>query len=307
MPKPVPPLWPASMDKKQYAIGLAFGASAFTLWGALPLYWRLVSAIAPYQIFAHRVLWSLLFVVAIMALKKDLAAFGAVLRQPKNWLKVAGPALFISINWLIYIWGVNNGYVIESSLGYYMNPLVVTLFGTLFLKEKLSGPQLIGILLSATGVIIKTLGYGRVPWLAIVLAVSFAIYGLLKKLSPFTSLRGLAFETLVVGLPCLAYLAFSEAGGSGISGNLPPWYWLLIAASGIATATPLLLFAEGTSRLPLTVMGFLQYIAPTLALVLGIFVFKETFDKASLFAFSFVWAGILVFSWGQYRVFKQAR
>jgi len=293
------------MDKKQYAIGLAFGASAFTLWGMLPLYWRLVSAIPPYQIFAHRVLWSLLFVIIIMVIKRDWAGFSAVVRQPKNWLKVAGPALFISINWLIYIWGVNNGYVIESSLGYYMNPLVVTLFGTLFLKEKLSRPQIIGILLSATGVIIKTIGYGRVPWLAIVLAVSFAIYGLLKKLSPFGSLRGLAFETLIVGLPCLAYLVFTESTGNGIHGNLPAFYWVLIALSGIATATPLLLFAEGTSRLPLTVIGFLQYIAPTIALILGIFVFKEAFDKASLFAFSFVWAGILVFSWGQYRIFKQ--
>ncbi|MBU0934773.1 MAG: EamA family transporter RarD [Spirochaetes bacterium] len=295
------------MDKKEYGKGLAYGASAFMLWGCLPLYWRLVGAIAPYQIFAQRVLWSFAFVVVILLVKKEWKAFTDILRQPKNWLRIAGPATFISINWLIYIWGVNNGYVIESSLGYYINPLVLTLFGTLFLKEKLTRLQAGGIVLSAIGVIIKTVSYGRVPWVALILATSFAIYGLLKKLSHFGSLKGLAFETLFAGLPSLVYLLLQETGGKGISGNLPGYYWLLIAISGVATATPLLLFAEGTKRLPLTVVGFLQYIAPTLALIFGIFVFREGFDRISLLAFAFVWAGVVVFSVAQYRLLKQQK
>ncbi|HAP44008.1 MAG: hypothetical protein A2087_06770 [Spirochaetes bacterium GWD1_61_31] len=294
------------MDKKQYATGLMNGLGAFLLWGLLPLYWRLVGAIAPYQIFAHRVVWSLLFVLILLLARGELREFGRLVRQPKLWLRLLGPAVFISINWLTYIWGVNSGYVIESSLGYYMNPLVLTLFGTVFLKEKLTRLQAAGIALSAVGVAIKTLSYGRFPWVAIVLAVTFAVYGLLKKLSPLKSLKGLGFETLIISLPALGYLLFAELGGSGIAGNLPWYYWPLIMASGVATAVPLLLFAEATSRLPLTVIGFLQYLAPTIALFLGIFVFQEDFEAASLLAFGFVWTGIILFSAAQYRLFRKA-
>lgn len=290
------------MDKKSYVTGLISGSLAFVIWGLLPLYWKLVKALSPYQIFAHRVVWSLVFLVIIMRYKNLLPQFIKLIKDKKNWLYMFGPALFISINWLTYIWSVNNGYVIETSLGYYMNPLVLTLFGGIFYKEKLDKYQKMGIGLASIGVLVKTVSYGRVPVIALILAISFAIYGLLKKKSQFSSVIGLAFETLMVGVPTLVYVLFSEVTGAGISGNLSGFFWLLIATSGIVTAVPLLLYAEGTKRLPLTVIGFLQYIAPTIALFLGIFVFKEAFNLKELIPFAIIWLGLVLFSYSQIKL-----
>lgn len=293
------------MDKKSYVKGLISAGLAFTIWGLLPLYWKLVKALSPYQIFAHRVVWSLIFIVIIMRFKNILPQFIRLVKVKKNWLYMFGPAFFISINWLTYIWSVNNGYVIESSLGYYMNPLVLTLFGGIFFKEKLDTLQKVGIGLATIGVIVKTVSYGQVPIIALVLAVSFAIYGLLKKQSQFSSLIGLGFETLIVGIPTLVYVVYSETSGMGISGNLPTMFWLLIATSGIVTAVPLLLYAEGAKRLPLTVVGFLQYVAPTIALFLGIFVFKEQFELKDFIPFAIIWVGLLCFSYSQIKFLRK--
>ncbi|GAU77309.1 EamA family transporter RarD [Fusibacter sp. 3D3] len=293
------------MDQKKYAEGLAMGGAAFTLWGLLPLYWKLMRVMSPYEIFVQRVVWSFVFVVIILVMKKQIRVFGEILKNPQNWLKILGPALFISINWLVYIGAINNNYVIETSLGYYINPLVLTLFGGIFFKERLTKLQTIGIGFAGVGVLAKTLMYGRVPIIALILAFSFAIYGLLKKQSKLDSLNGLAFETLVVGIPSIFFLVFIEASGGGISGNLPVYYWGLIALSGIVTAVPLLLYAEGAKRLPLSVVGFLQYIAPTIGLILGVFVFKEPFDLKSLIAFAFIWIGLGFFTYSQYQILSQ--
>ncbi len=290
------------MDREHYMDGLLKGASAFTIWGLLPLYWKLVSAINPYEIFAQRVVWSFVFVGLILVYKGRIATFCKVIASPKQWIQILLPSFFISVNWLVYIWSVNNGYVIETSLGYYINPLVLTLFGSLFFKERLTGLQKIGIGFAAVGVVLKTVMYGSVPVIALVLAISFAVYGLLKKKSNLDSLTGLGFETLVVGIPSFAYLIWAESGGHGIVGNLQPTFWLLIALSGIVTAIPLLLYAEGTKKLPLNVVGFLQYIAPTIGLILGIFVFKEPFDFKSLSAFLLIWVGLVFFSYSQYKL-----
>lgn len=292
------------MDRQNYIKGLLYGGSAFVLWGLLPLYWKLVSALDPYQIFSHRVFWSLVFIVIIMSYRKELKSFISLLKDKRNWLSTLGPAIFISINWLTYIWGVNNGYVIETSLGYYINPLVLTLFGALFYHEKLDRLQKIGIALAALGVLIKIFVYGRVPIIALILAISFAIYGLLKKKSKYTSLVGLGFETLIVGLPACLYVFFSETSGKGITGNLPVSFWLLILLSGIVTAVPLLLYGEGTKRLPLKVVGFLQYIAPTIALFLGIFVFEEAFSIDEFVPFLIIWLGLICFIVSQVKMLK---
>jgi len=292
------------MDRQNYIKGLLYGGLAFVLWGLLPLYWKLVSALNPYQIFAHRVFWSLIFIVAIMKHRKQFRSFMDLVKDKNNWIASFGPALFISINWLTYIWGVNNGYVIETSLGYYINPLVLTLFGALFYHEKLDRLQMIGIGLAGLGVLIKIIVYGRLPIIALILAISFAIYGLLKKQSKFTSLVGLGFETLIVGLPAFILILFSEGSGHGINGNLPVSFWLLIALSGLVTAVPLLLYGEGTKRLPLKVVGFLQYIAPTIALFLGIFVFKEPFNTEELIPFLVIWSGLICFVISQVKMLK---
>ncbi len=295
------------MEHKRYVEGLIMGVAAFVLWGLLPLYWKLVKAISPYQIFAQRVVWSFLFVMIILAVRELLPKYKEIISTPKNWINIMGPAFFISINWLLYIWAVNNDYVIESSLGYFINPLVLTVFGAVFYKERLTKLQMIGITLATTGVLMKSLYYGQVPYIALVLAFSFAMYGLLKKKSTLDSLNGLAFETLVIGVPALGYIIWAETQNIGISGNLPWHFWLLIAFSGIATATPLLLYAEGTKRLPLSVVGFLQYIAPTIMLFLGVVVFGEPFEQSDLIPFVMIWIGLIFFSYSQYQLLSQKK
>ncbi|NTV90505.1 MAG: EamA family transporter RarD [Clostridiales bacterium] len=292
------------MDKKNYIKGLAAGTMAFAIWGLLPLYWKLVAAISPYEIFCQRVVWSFLLVCILMLIKGQWSELTQALADRQERKNIFGPAVLISINWLVYIWSVNNGFVIESSLGYYINPLLLTFFGSLIFKERLTRLQKVGLIFAATGVIIKTVLYGRVPIIAITLGISFALYGTLKKMSKLNSLAGLGFETLVIGIPALAYIIYIESKGAGIIGNQSWSFWLMIAFSGIATATPLLLFSESAKRLPLNVVGFLQYLSPTTGLLLGIFVFKETFDFSSLAAFSFIWVGIIIFSFSQYRTYR---
>lgn len=292
------------MDRKDYVKGLLYGGFAFVLWGLLPLYWKLVRDLDPYQIFAHRVFWSVMFISFVMVYRKEFKDFILLLKNRNNWLSTLIPAMFISVNWLVYIWGVNNGYVIETSLGYYINPLVLTLLGAIFYKEHLDNLQKIGIVLASLGVLMKIVVYGSIPYIALILAFSFAFYGLFKKKSNFTSLVGLGFETLIVGIPATIYILISETTGAGITGNLNPSFWLLIGMSGAVTAIPLLLYGEGTKRLPLKVIGFLQYIAPTIALLLGIFVFKEPFDSSQWLPFIIIWIGLACFVISQIKMLK---
>lgn len=293
------------MDKKNYLQGLAYGATAYFLWGLLPLYWRLVHQLSAYQIFAQRVVWSFVFVLILLRAKGRIGAFFKLLSDRRIWKIGLASSLFISINWLTYIWGVNNGYVIESSLGYFINPLVMTLFGRFFFKEKITRLQGAGLLSALIGVLLSTWFYHRIPVIGLTLAVSFAVYGVLKKKSGLDSLNGLTLETLVISAPSLIYILFAESSGQGISGNLPYWFWGIIALSGIVTAVPLLCYAEGAKKLPLSVLGFLQYISPTISLILGITVFKEAFDARSLIAFSFIWFGLILFSYSQYVIFSK--
>ncbi len=292
------------MKQSEYVKGLILGVLSFTIWGLLPLYWRLVDAISPFQIFAHRVIWSLLFVISIILVRSNWNNFKIEFKKPKVWLQFIGPAVIISINWITYIWAVNNGYVIETSLGYYINPLILILLGSIVYKERLNRLQMWGVLFALAGVILKTLAYGKIPIISIVLALTFAFYGLLKKRTKVDSVTGLAFETLIISIPALIYLIYIELSLNGIRGNLPSYYWILIMLSGIATATPLLLYAEGLKRLPLKIMGFIQYISPSISLFLGIFIFDELFDIWSLIAFGLVWIGLIFFSFSQVLLLK---
>jgi chloramphenicol-sensitive protein RarD len=295
------------LDRKKYIEGLIFGSLAYGLWGMLPLYWKLVSAISPYQIFAQRVVWSFLFITVLLIFKRNYRAFIRVVTNFDQLKKILPPTLFISVNWMLYIWAVNNNFVLETSLGYYITPLILTILGRLFYKERLNNYQKIGIGLATLGVIFKTILYGKLPLISLVLALSFAMYGFYKKKSGLDSLTGLGFETFIIGIPSLMYLLFVETSGQGITGNLPFVYWIMIAFSGLITATPLLLYAESTKRLPLNVVGFLQYLSPTIALLLAIFVFKETFDLRSFFSFALIWIGLGFFSYSQYDLLKQSK
>lgn len=295
------------MERRKYIEGLICGSLSFILWGLLPLYWKLVGKIDPYQVFAQRVVWSFVFFCVIFAVTRRWKYFIDVIRERSNWVKILAPAVFISVNWLTYIWAVDAGYVIETSLGYYINPLLLTFFGGIFFNERLNGLQKIGFLFAAVGVILKTIFYGQIPFISLILAFSFAAYALLKKKLNWDSVISVGFETLVIGIPALIYLTFHEVSGIGITGNLPVYFWLLIALSGIATATPLILYGEGTKRLPLNVLGFLQYMSPTITLFLGIFVFKEAFDYKSLIAFSFIWVGLIIFTYSQVKLLRKPK
>ena len=295
------------MERKKHIEGLIIGGSAYLMWGLLPLYWRLVHSLNAYQLFAQRVVWSLLFIVFLLLITKKWTEFKQLLMAKEKYMYLIASSVFISINWLVYIWSINNGYVIESSLGYFINPLILTLFGRMFFKEKLTRLQLVGIAFAMAGVLAKTVLYGRVPIIAITLAISFATYGVLKKKAHVNSLTGLGFETMIIGLPSLIYIIFAETSGAGITGNLPFGFWILISLSGVATATPLILYSEAAKKLPLCTLGFLQYIAPTITLFLGIYVFGEPFDYKSLAAFSLIWIGLIIFSYSQLILLKKKK
>lgn len=290
------------MDHKQYISGLIFGASAFLLWGLLPIYWKLVDDISPYLIFAHRAFWSFVFMTILLFINRRIPELKEALLNPRTIKITTLSAILISMNWLIFIWAINNGYIIESSLGYFINPLVMTVFGVFFYKEKLSRYEWIGIGFATLGVIIKSLYYGSVPIIALLLAISFALYGLLKKKSDLDALLGLGVETLIISLPCLIYILLAEYHSVGISNNFPAYYWPLIMVSGIVTALPLILYGKGAKILPMTIMGFLQYIAPSLMLLLGIFVYKEEFTVYDMIPFGMIWIGLVFFSYSQFRL-----
>ena len=292
-------------DRKRYVEGLFISGSSYVIWGLLPLFWKVVKAVSPYLLFGYRVVCSFLFVIFLLAVTKKLPQFKKYIKTPRTWLVMLLPAVFISINWLLYIWAVNNGYIIESSLGYFMIPLIMAAFGKVFFKEKISRFQIIGIISASIGIIIKYVMFGKIPFVGLGLAVAFSLYGLSKKKSPLDSLNGLGVETVIAGIPALGYVLFTEISGNGIATGFPAYYWLLMLGSGVVTALPMLLYGEGTKRLPLTAVGFLQYISPMIMLVLGVFVFDEPFKTQDIIPFVFIWIGLIFFSYSQYKLLSK--
>jgi len=287
-----------------YGKGLLNGFLAFTLWGFLPLYWKLLKAIPAVQIFSHRILWSFVLLVVLVTIKHRFEDLKVILKDRKTMVYVSLCAFFISCNWYLYIWAVNAGYVIEASLGYYMNPLAIVLLGTLVLKEELSLAQKIAFGFAAVGVFNLTFNYGRFPWVAVILALTFAFYGLFKKLAKVDAVLGLTLETSLLAPFALIFILFNEVNGIGVIGNVPGKTLILLVGVGAATATPLFWYSKAANTIPLSVIGFLQYIAPTINLILGVYVFKETFSLTHLVSFSFIWAGLALYSYTQLKYLK---
>ena len=285
-----------NMKQRSPMSGVWFGILAYTAWGVLPLYWKLLNLVPALEILSHRILWSFIFIWLIILVTGGWQFVGNAFADKKNILLIFLSGILISINWFTYIWAVNSNHVIEASMGYYINPLVVVLLSVVVIKERLNRWQGIAIILAATGVMIMTVQYGRIPWVSLVLASSFALYGLLKKLVKVDSMTGLALETSIVMPIALAYIISKEVQGVGALGVNPVATSLLLVGSGIVTAVPLLWFGMGTQKIKLSMMGFLQYIAPTISLILGVFVFKEHFPPTHLISFGFIWAGLLVFA-----------
>jgi chloramphenicol-sensitive protein RarD len=276
--------------------GIWYGVLAYTAWGILPLYWKLLDVIPAIEILAHRILWSFVFVFLIVLFSGKWPTLVATLSDRRNLLYTFLCGLLISLNWFTYIWAVNSNHVIEASMGYYINPLVMVLLSMTVLRERLNQWQLTAIALAATGVLILTANYGRVPWIALFLTFSFAFYGLAKKLLKVDAVTGLSLETFIVMPVALAYIFFRQVNGTGALGAVPAKTALILMGTGIVTALPLLWFAAGTRRIKFYMMGFLQYIAPSISLFLGVFIFKEYFSLSHMISFGFIWAGLLVFT-----------
>ena len=273
-------------------LGLLFGVSAYTLWGALPLYWSLLEPASPLEIVSHRAVWTLVFCIVILAATKALKKALTTLKQPMLVVKLFLSTLLISINWIIYIWANNNGHVVEASLGYYINPLIIIGFGVILVKEKLSSLQWASVSIATIGVIVLTIDFGRLPWIALVLAVSWGSYGAVKKQLGLGALEGLAIETLISAFFYLGYLIYIGNQGTGQFGH--GWgISLLLIGAGAVTAIPLLLFNGSANRLPFTSIGLLQYITPTLQFSVGVWIRHEEMPAGRWIGFVIIWIALI--------------
>lgn len=283
-------------DANRRSSGIIYAASSFAMWGILPVYWKLLKSIPANQILAHRIFWSFVFFTGLLVFGKQYKKIGEALKNRKNLMLIALCSIFITANWYTYIWAVNSGHIIETSMGYYINPLVSVFLGMAVLKEKLNSWQYTALLLAAAGVVMMAVRYGSVPWIALALALTFAVYGLLKKLVVTESLVGLVLETAILAPLALGFIAFEQNLGTGVLGDISPAVVVLLMGTGIITALPLLCFAEGCRRVDLTTVGFLQYLSPTLSLFLGIFIYKENFTWEHMLSFGFIWMALIIFT-----------
>jgi len=281
-----------SPDRDGRIAGVAYAAAAYLTWGLFPLYFRALAGVPAPEVLAHRIVWSLLFLAVLVTALRRWRGVLAQLRSPGTLSTLAVTAVLISSNWLIYIWAVNSGRVLEASLGYFVNPLVTVLLGVVFLREPLTPRQLAAVALAAAGVLALVVHAGRVPWVALALAFTFGLYGLLRKRVPIEALAGLLGEVGVLAPLALLYLATLRTGHFGAA----PRHTALLAASGIVTAMPLIWFAEGVRRLRLSTVGLLQYLNPSLQFSIAVFLFGERFTAAHAVAFGCIWASLALYT-----------
>ena len=276
--------------------GTVYGATAYLMWGLFPLYWPFLAPSPALEVLAHRVAWSLLAVGVLLALTRRTAGLRKALRQPMQVLRLAAAAVVIGINWGVFIYGVSSGQVVETSLGYFINPLVTVMLGVLVLKERLRPLQWMAMSLAAVAVVILTVDNGGPPYIALTLAFTFAVYGLLKKTAGVAPVEGLAIETAVLAPLAAGYLILLGVQGGSTFGSAGPGHAVLLALSGVITAVPLLLFGGAAQRVPLTTLGVLQYLAPTIQFVLGVTLLGESVGTAELLGFSLVWVALVIFT-----------
>ena len=266
--------------------------SAYVLWGLFPLYWPLLQPANAIEIVSHRAVWTMVFCIFVRALTHALKSTLATFKRPKVAIKLLTTTILISINWLVYIWATNNNHVVEASLGYYINPLIIIAFGVILLKEKMRPLQWAAVSIATIGVVVLTVDYGRLPWVALALALSWGTYGLVKKQLGLGALEGLAIETMIAFIPYCGYLIFIGAKGEGQFGNGTVLTILLFSAGAI-TAIPLLLFNGSTNRLPYSTIGLLQYITPTIQFSIGVWVNHEAMPTARWVGFIFIWLALI--------------
>lgn len=275
--------------------GIGYAVGAYVLWGLLPIYWKWLHTVAALQVISHRVTWSVLTLAVLISLTRQWPAFRAALRQPRVLRVYLAASLLIGANWLVYIWAVGQGYIVETSLGYFINPLVSVLLGVIFLRERLRLGQWVPIGLATAGVLYLTFTYGSLPWIALTLAFTFAVYGLVKKTAPLSSVFGLTLETGLLLPAAVVYLSVMAWRGEGAFLKDGTVTTLLLAGAGLVTTVPLLLFAAAARRIPLSSVGILQYIAPTMQFLIGVYLYGEPFTAHQFVGFALVWAGLIIF------------
>ncbi|MDP3446960.1 MAG: EamA family transporter RarD [Eubacteriales bacterium] len=291
---------------KERNIGLLSALACYILWGLLPLYWRLLEEMDAVFILANRIIWSAVFTAGILLITKKTKDVKAVIRDKKKMRYMIPAAIIITINWGVYIWAVNAGHLLDSSLGYYMNPLVVFAIGIALFHETSGVIDWIALGLATIGVLIATIAYGAFPWIAVVLALSFGLYGTLKKLAGVGGLASIAVETLLIAPFALAFLVLAPASHASLA-KLTPLTTVLLLLTGVVTASPLILFTVGINRLPLTTVGFLQYSSPTLQMLIGVLVFKEVLTQDRIIAFAFIAAALVLYTIGMTQRARKAR
>lgn len=276
--------------------GHLYALLAYGLWGFLPIYWKLLQALPALEILAHRLLWSLAAVGIALALRRDWAWLLRLRQEPRTVLLVAVASLLMAVNWFTYIWAVNAGFVVETSLGYFINPLVSVLLGGLFLGERLRTGQKGAIAVAAGGVLYLTISYGTLPWIALTLALSFGLYGLVKKQLTLSGLQSFSLETVFLAPPALILLLRAEQMGSGALSTGSAGLIALLVFSGVVTAIPLVSFGAAARLIPLTSLGLMQYLAPSIQFLLGIFLYREPFGGVQLVGYALIWSALLLYS-----------
>jgi len=291
---------------ERFAAGLASAIGAYTLWGFLPIYWKFIDQVPAPEILAHRIVWSFVFLTGLLAVCRRIGPtcreMAAIAADRKRLGGVLATAVLVTLNWLVYIWAVNNNRIIETSLGYYINPLVSVLLGVVILKERLTFWQTAAVGLAGVGVLNLAVHFGAVPWVALTLAFSFGLYGLGRKLLGIGAITGITLETLLLSPAALFYIAWLHSHGGAFTAA-QPGADALLAGAGVVTAVPLVLFANGANHLPLTILGFAQFLSPTIALFVGIFLYRENFSAAHCASFVCIWAALAVFSAARTKVF----
>lgn len=293
-----------SESEKFTLVGVITGILAYLIWGLGPVYWKQLTAIPEFEIIMHRIVWSFVFLMIFILLFSHWRSFVSMLRRPRMILALVVTSALVSTNWFVYIWAVNHEFILQASLGYYINPLVNVLLGMIFLKERLRRTQKIAVALAFIGVGYLTVFYELFPWIALTLAFTFGFYGLIRKIADVGSLVGLTIETLLLSFPALIYLIYLDRSAIGTFGSESLAVDLLLIGTALVTALPLLLFNIAAKRLTLTTVGFLQYIGPTCMFLLGVFVYGEKMVIAQVICFICIWSALAVYSldnWKEYR------
>lgn len=294
------------MDKEK-TLGLLYAISAYVLWGVLPIYWKFVDRVSPMEILCNRIVWAFIFTMLIIMVTKQWKELKLIVKDKKQMFYIFIASILIAINWGLYIWAVNSNRIVDASLGYYINPLLAVLLGVVIFKEKLSTYAGAALLIALIGVIIKTVQYGKIPWVSLGLAVSFGLYGAIKKSVKASSIVGLTLETAMLTPIAAAYMTFRHISGVGAFKTEGTLVIGLLMGAGVVTAIPLLLFASSARRLPLSLIGFTQYFSPTISLIIGIFMYKEGFNAADMIAFGFIWAALILYTFSQMSLAKSLK